>query len=67
MVLEGSTAFRGVAEMGNGLEMNYTAKGTPIPERFYLTTDEGGDRNMRYLLVKKALVGFFFGNMILTR
>ena len=59
MVLEGSTALRGVVQMGNVLEMNYTAKGTPIPERFYLITDGGGDRNIGHLSVKKALVGFF--------
>ena len=59
MVLEGSTALRGVVEMGNVLEMNYTAKGTPILERFYLITDGGGDRNVGHLSVKKALVGFF--------
>ena len=56
MVLEGSTALRGVVEMGNVLEMNYT--GTPIPERFYLITD-GGDRNIGHLSMNKVLVGFF--------
>ena len=59
MVLEGSTALRGVVEMENVLEMNYTTKGTPIPERFYLITDGGGDRNILHLSAKKTLVSFF--------
>lgn len=59
MVLQGSTALRGVVELGRVLETSYASMNSQIPERIYLITDGGGDRNIVHLSVRKALIGFF--------
>lgn len=57
MALEGSTAIREVVEMGRVLETEYVDR--DIPERFYLITDGGGDRNITNISVIKPLVALF--------
>ena len=55
MATQGSSAIRGVAEMGKIIEtekINAT--------RFYVITDGGGDRRADSLSVQKSLVGFVF-------
>ena len=48
MITEGSTAFRGVVEMGRVVN--------GYPTRFYAITDGGGDRRVNFLSVRKSLV-----------
>ena len=54
MVTQGSTAIRGVAEMGKILKEN----GATV-SRFYAITDGGGDRRVDYLSVRKAIISLF--------
>ena len=54
MVTQGSTAMRGVAEMGKILKEN----GATV-SRFYAITDGGGDRRVDYLSVRKAIISLF--------
>ena len=56
MVFEGSTALRGVVEIGTLLETVYPKD---MPNRFYLITDGGGDRNITHVTVQKYLVVLF--------
>ena len=56
MVLEDSTAVRGVVELGTTIESHY---GNICPPRFYVVTDGGGDRRVDYLSVQKALISLF--------
>ena len=59
MVFEGSTSARGVVELGKVLDKEYEGVERLIPNRFYLITDGGGDRNVTHLSVQKSLIGFF--------
>ena len=52
MITEGSTALRGVVEMGNVV--------TGDPTRFFAITDGGGDRRVNFLSVEKSLISLFF-------
>ena len=56
MVFEVSTALRGVIEIGTLLE---TVHPKDTPNRFYLITDGGGDRNITHVTVQKYLVALF--------
>ena len=51
MITEGSTALRGVVEMGRVVNGD--------PTRFFAITDGGGDQRVNFLSVKKALVSLF--------
>ena len=55
MSSEGNTAWRGVTELKQVLQMYYTV----IPERLYIYADGGGDRRITFLRVKMALVAMF--------
>ena len=48
MASEGSTAWRGVTELGNTLKDHHDT----IPERVYIYADGGGDRRITYLQVQ---------------
>ena len=51
MITEGTTALRGVVEMGRVVN--------GYPTRFYAITDGGGDRRVNFLSVEKSLVSLF--------
>ena len=59
MVFQGSTAERGVVELGKVIDEQVAGNLKPIPNRCYLLTDGGGDRNVTHLSVQKPLVGLF--------
>ena len=55
MASEGSTAWRGVTELGNTLKDYHDT----IPERVYIFADGGGDRRIAYLQVQMGLIAMF--------
>lgn len=55
MVLQGSTAWRCIVELGLVLEQEYTT----VPPRIYCYTDGGGDRRMTFLQVQLAVIAMF--------
>ena len=59
MITEGSTALRGVVEMGRVVNRD--------PTRFYAVIDGGGDRRVNFLSVEKALVSLFPVHDLLLR
>ena len=54
-VTQGSTALRGVAEMGKKLDLEGSEA-----SRFLAITDGGGDRQTDYFSVQKSFIGLFF-------